>query len=162
MTLTGIEFGTPGSPARPGATPVAVPPVVGELRADAETTLKKFGFRPVANEVEAEGDEDKVYAQDPMPPTTRPRGSVVTIFVIKNPSPNIDARFTALDEAVKGVLDAVGKVETEVAKVETAAEAKKRVEELKAELKKISDKLDKLPGPTQQGAPASQSPTKNN
>lgn len=154
MTLTGIEFGTPGSPGRPGTTPVAVPPVVGELRADAEKKLKGFGFKPVANEVEAEGDEDKVYAQDPMPPTTRPRGSVVTIFVIKNPTPNLDVRFTALDDAVKGVLDAVAKVETE-------DEAKKRVEELKAELQKLSDKLDKLPGPTQQGAPASQSATKN-
>jgi beta-lactam-binding protein with PASTA domain len=136
MTLTGIEFGTPGTPGSTTGTPVPVPSVVGALRPAAEKTLKGFGFKPVVTEVEAGGVEDEVYAQDPMPPTTRPRGAVVQIFVITNPVPQPDMteRFDKLDEALKGVTESI-------AKLETTEQATGREQVLKDKLQQISDAI---------------------
>lgn len=162
MTISGIDFGTPGAP---GGTLVAVPLVEGEARGDAEKMLTGLGFRTVATEVVSAGDEDKVYRQEPKPPTERPPGSTIRIFVTKKPvtQPDptnaleelkkvvdgVDTKVTALDTTVQGVAAAVAAAETEQA-------AGNRAVEVGQMLQSLSDKVDELsnqPGPTRSARP---------
>lgn len=149
-TLSGIVLGGTGGPVVAGS--VAVPPVGGMSRADAEKELKRFGFRAVVEEVEAGGTEDEVYAQDPMPPATRPRGSVVRLFVIKNPvvGPDFTARFDSLDTAVQGLDTTLKAVAAGVSaldgKVETDTAAGARQKAVLDKLQEVSDKLDTMAG----------------
>lgn len=154
-TLSGIVLGGTGGPVVAGS--VAVPPVGGRSRTDAEKELKRFGFRAVVEEVEAGGTEDEVYAQDPMPPATRPRGSVVRLFVIRNPvaAPDFTARLDSLDAAVQGLDTAVKSVATVLTaldgKVETDAAAGGRQRDVLLKLQEVSDKLDQISGSSRTG-----------
>jgi len=106
MALTGIEIGTPAAGARSGVAlslgSIPVPDVSDESREDAEKTLKKFGFKPVAEDVVVRDGAGTVYAQDPPHSTLRPTGSTVWIFVEVAPEeqPGLEERLTDLKAAI--------------------------------------------------------------
>jgi hypothetical protein len=139
MTLQGIEFGTPGTGG--GASTVPVPNVTGKSRDVAERTLEGFGFKTEVIKIEIAGTEDEVSAQDPAPSTTKPKGSEVRIFAIKNPVPQVDfeKRFTDLDTAVAGLDTAVQAVGNSLTALDGKVDSVVAVK-----LDGISQKLDKL------------------
>lgn len=112
MTLQGLSFGTPG--AGGSANLVMVPDVENLDQADARKELEDRKFRVTQLYVEAPGEtDDTVTFQRPEKDEPRPRGSSVTIFVVKNPAGSADwtARFDKLDGAV-GQLESDAKAES--------------------------------------------------
>jgi eukaryotic-like serine/threonine-protein kinase len=64
-----------------GPEKVAVPDVVGQLRADAVATLRSAGFTVTVVRRESTQPPDTVFRQTPPAPTQAVKGSGVTIFV---------------------------------------------------------------------------------
>jgi outer membrane murein-binding lipoprotein Lpp len=127
MALTGISFG-----GAAGTGNVGVPAVLDLSQADAEAKLREFDLVPKAQAIEAEGTEGTVFSQNPAARTIRPRGSVVTLLVIKAPivPPNLGELLSVLQGAVDGLITkldgvttTVDGVDTKVDRVETKLDA---------------------------------------
>jgi serine/threonine-protein kinase len=68
-----------------GGGQVAVPNVIGQNYEDAESLLKSNGLDPKTEFVENDGDQNVVFAQDPVAGTKIKKGGDVTIKVSKGP-----------------------------------------------------------------------------
>ncbi|MGC5075480.1 PASTA domain-containing protein [Agrococcus sp. DT81.2] len=123
MTLQGLSFGTRGTSG--SANLVMVPDVEGLDPGDARKELEDRGFRVVLLYVEAPGEpDDSVTSQRPEKDEPRPRGSSVSIFVVKNPTMSADwtARFDQIDGAL-ALLESDGKAESRKKEILDAIDA---------------------------------------
>lgn len=119
---------------------VAVPDVTGKTRAEAEAAL--VDFQVVVQTVEVTGGADgTVYTQNPAKPSIRPRGSVVTITVVENPTPGPDfgKRFDELDDALGDVATAVEDIRKASAALEGKIESSRT--DLLTAIQKAADDL---------------------
>lgn len=101
-----------------GGIRVGVPPVIDLPQADAEALLARHQLRARIQPVEAEGTPGHVFAQQPPPRTVRPRGSVVTLQVIRAPAVPHDIGTLLAD------------LQAAVAKLETDEAAERRKKEI--------------------------------
>ncbi len=98
---------------------VAVPDVVGMLRADAERVLRNAGFQvTVTEEASSEVDRGRVIRQSPLADQKVPEGSTVTIVVSTGPAtvtvPNLEGKTREEAEATLNGLGLVPDVSTAV------------------------------------------------
>jgi outer membrane murein-binding lipoprotein Lpp len=101
MTLTSPVLGSGSA----GGTQVGVPNVVGKTQGEAETILSGLGLRSKIQSIEADGEEGKVFAQNPEANSVKPKNTVVTLLIVK--APVVPVNLGQLLEDLKAAVDAV-------------------------------------------------------
>jgi outer membrane murein-binding lipoprotein Lpp len=128
-------------------TQVGVPNVVGRTQGEAETILSGFGLKSRAENIEADFEEGKVFAQNPEANSVRPKNTVVTLLIAKAPvvPVNLGELLEELKAAVDPIAPAVQAVGTQVTTLdEKVGSTVTKLDDLTTKVDAATGKLDGL------------------
>ncbi|MET9272063.1 PASTA domain-containing protein [Kribbella sp. NPDC003557] len=128
-------------------TQVGVPNVVGRTQGEAETILSGFGLKSRAENIEADFEEGKVFAQNPEANSVRPKNTVVTLLIAKAPvvPVNLGELLEELKAAVDPIAPAVQAVGTQVTTLdEKVGSTVTKLDDLTTKVDTATGKLDDL------------------